>query len=76
MRWAEIDLDGRTWTIPGSRAKNGKPHIVHLSALAIEAIEAAPKIEGQDLLFSGSGKTPVSGFSSAKSRLDAATGGI
>ncbi len=68
MRWSEIN--GATWTIPGSRAKNGKPHIVHLSALALETIEAAPRIAGQDLLFSGTGKRPVSGFSGAKGRLD------
>jgi integrase len=74
MRWSEIDLDGRTWTIPGSRAKNGKPHVVALCGLAIEALELVPHIVGQDLLFSGNGLTPVSGFSSAKARLDAAMG--
>ena len=71
MCWLELDLGGQTWTIPGSRAKNGKPHIVHLSELAVEVIEAVPRVVGQDLLFSGSGKTPVSGFSRAKGRLDA-----
>lgn len=73
MRWSELD-DAEApalWTIPGSRAKNGKPHIVHLSALAGEIIAAVPKVKGQDLLFSGNGKTAVSGFSSAKARLDA-----
>jgi integrase len=70
MRWSELDLDKRVWTIPGARAKNGKPHIVHLSALAAEIVEHVPRIAGQDLLFSGTGKTPVSGFSQAKTRLD------
>lgn len=68
MRWSEID--GATWTIPGSRAKNGKPHIVHLSALALETLETVPRVAGQDLLFSGTGARPVSGFSAAKARLD------
>jgi integrase len=67
--WSEID--GSTWTIPGSRAKNDKQHIVHLSTLAAETIAAVPRITGQDLLFSGTGKTPASGFSTAKARLDA-----
>jgi integrase len=67
--WSEID--GNAWTIPGTRAKNGKPHIVHLSALAAETLAAVPRIAGQDLLFSGTGKTPASGFSAAKARLDA-----
>ncbi len=73
MRWSELDSpeQPKVWTIPGSRAKNGKPHIVHLSALAGEVIGAVPYIAGQDdLLFPGNGKTPVSGFSSAKARLD------
>jgi integrase len=69
MRWSEIH-DDDVWEIPGSRSKNGKPHTVHLSALALEIIEAVRQIKGQDLLFSGNGKTPVSGFSSAKTRLD------
>ena len=69
IRWPEIHNDG-IWEIPASRSKNGKPHLVHLSALAFEIIEAVPTIKGQDLLFSGNGKTPVSGFSSAKARLD------
>jgi integrase len=71
MRWSEIHQDDRVWQIPGSRSKNDKPHTVHLSALAIEIIGLVPTITGQDLLFSGNGKTPASGFSSAKDRLDA-----
>jgi len=70
MRWSEIDLVNKTWTIPAGRAKNGKPHIVHLSALSVEVIEAVLNIAGQDLLFSGTGTRPVSGFSAAKRRLD------
>ena len=68
MRWSEID--GTIWTIPGNRAKNAKPHIVHLSALALEILGTVPRIVGQDLLFSGTGARPVSGFSAAKARLD------
>ena len=73
MRWSELDdpESPTVWTIPGARAKNGKPHIVHLSALAAEVITAVPHIEKQDLLFSRTGKTAASGFSSAKTRLDA-----
>jgi integrase len=74
MRWSELDLVARTWTIPGARAKNGKPHIVHLNPLAVELLDQVPRIVDQGLLFSGNGITPVSGFSSAKARLDAAMG--
>jgi integrase len=72
MRWPELDLEKRIWTIPGSRSKNGKPHLVHLSSLATEIMEQVPRISGQELLFSGTGKTALSGFSSAKARIDKA----
>jgi integrase len=82
MRWAEVDLKGRIWTIPAARSKNGKPHIVHLSDLAMVVLEQMRQGENDDeprqerdlqnFLFSGTGKTPASGFSRAKIRLDAA----
>jgi hypothetical protein len=31
LTWHELDLAGPAWTIPASRTKNAKPHIVHLS---------------------------------------------
>src|SRR5438128_2187676 len=31
MPWPEIDLEGRWWTIPADRSKNGKAHRVWLS---------------------------------------------
>jgi integrase len=31
LKWDELDEKTRTWTIPGSRTKNKKAHIVHLS---------------------------------------------
>ena len=37
--WAEIDLDGRTWTVPASRTKTGKPHLVPLSAAAVTLLQ-------------------------------------
>jgi integrase len=37
-RWHEIDLQARTWTIPGSRMKGGKPHAIPLSTRAIELL--------------------------------------
>jgi len=70
LRWSELDLSDCIWTIPSSRTKNGKPHTVHLSTLALETIKTIPRVTGQELLFSGNGRTAVSGFSSAKARLD------
>ena len=40
-RWDEIDLDGRTWTIPGSRMKSGSEHRVPLSDAALDVLHRA-----------------------------------
>ncbi len=40
MRWTDVDLDNRWWTIPGSVAKNGLAHRVPLSDLALEILFA------------------------------------
>jgi len=40
MRWEEVDLDRRTWTIPAERAKNGKAHPVALSDTALNVLRA------------------------------------
>jgi integrase len=71
MRWSELSPDGCSWLIPGARMKNGKPHDVHLSAPARQILRLLPRQDGQDLVFSTTGKTPISGFSRAKKALDA-----
>jgi integrase len=80
LEWSEINLEKRLWTIPREKAKNDRTHEVHLSELALETIEALPKIsrprpggEGSEpspYLFTTNGERPVSGFSKAKDRLD------
>ena len=43
----EIDFsDGGWWTIPGEKSKNGLPHRVPLSPLALELLEAAEPLSG------------------------------
>ena len=69
MEWSEIDFKNSTWTIPGPRAKNTLAHDVHLSAAALAILRSLPRI-GDGLIFTTTGKTPVSGFSRAKRRLD------
>jgi integrase len=39
--WAEIDLAGGWWTIDGARSKNGLPHRVPLSTLAVALLTRA-----------------------------------
>jgi integrase len=72
MRWSEIDFKTRAWTLPKERAKNGVAHTVPLLPQAVEILETLPRIAGEDdLVFTSNGKTPVSGFSKAKARIDA-----
>src|SRR6476469_8448498 len=40
LKWDELDEKTRTWTLPGTRTKNKKVHIVHLSTPAWKVIEA------------------------------------
>jgi integrase len=72
LTWDEIDLAGRTWTLPAVRAKNGKPHIVHLSKPAIAVLMRMPRL-GQ-FVFSLSGAKPFASFSAAKRDLDKFSG--
>ena len=72
MRWSELSPDLATWTIPGARMKRGQAHVVALPEAARDALRAVTRIKGQDLVFSTTGKTPVSGFTKAKATLDKA----
>ncbi len=61
-RWSEIDFDSRRYSIPGSRTKNGKPHIVHLSVPALAELEGMRARGDTPFVFTTTGKTPVSGL--------------
>jgi len=78
--WAEMEIGGndQLWVIPPERSKNRKEHFVPLASLMLSIIEALPRIKPSDddktkpvYLFTTSGTTPVSGFSKAKTLLDA-----
>lgn len=68
--WSEFDLDNSTWTIPATRAKNKKTHVVHLSPQVVEVLETLPRFRDCGWLFSTNGETPISGFSRAKRAFD------
>lgn len=69
MDWSEINLEAKTWILPPERAKNDEAHVVPLSPLALDQLWAmSPKRAG--LVFTTTGKTPVSGFSKANRTLD------
>ena len=72
MAWEHLDLKRKTWVVPGEHAKNGKPHLVQLSAPVLALIEALPRTG--ELVFSSNGGTMFQGYSKAKARLDDLSG--
>ncbi|NBU58956.1 MAG: site-specific integrase [Betaproteobacteria bacterium] len=52
-RWSEIDAEAREWTVPASRMKMGREHIVPLSDGAMAVLEEAKalRLEDNDLVF-------------------------
>ena len=72
LRWSELDLTEAQWTIPPSRAKGKRQHVVALSRSAIDIIKEIPARHGRDLLF-GCGAGAFAGFSRAKRSLDKRT---
>lgn len=71
MRWDELfDLDSTNavWKIPGSRTKNHREHFVPLGLEAIAILHGLPRTG--PFVFSSTGRTPISGFSKAKARVD------
>jgi integrase len=68
MHWAELNLGKRQWTIPRERAKNNRAHVVHLSPLAFQIIDAIP--DTSDFVFSVNGKAAPTGFATLKPKLD------
>ncbi len=72
MRWSEIDIGARLWTIPRERAKNDVAHEVPLSDAAVTILQSIPKVGIRPgYVFTTSGERHVTGFSRAKTRLDA-----
>jgi integrase len=69
MRWSEIDFEAKAWVIPAERSKNGKPHVVPLSAFALEVLSEVPRFLDCDYVFTTTRRTPVSGFSKVLRRL-------
>ena len=69
IEWRELDLERGLWRLPAERSKNRRGHSLPLSPQALEILRALPRFAGSRFVFSP-GKTPPSGFSRAKTRLD------
>ncbi len=74
MRWRDLNLEARLWTLQPEMTKPGRKHEVPLSPLALEVIEALPRFTGPYVFSTTGGERPISGFSKAKRRADKATG--
>jgi hypothetical protein len=57
--WDEVDLQSKTWTIPGSRMKMGRQHRIPLSDDAVKLLRSLPRIEGCDWVFPGLRNKPL-----------------
>ena len=72
--WSELDLEGRTWRLPKERTEGGREHLVPLNDLALQILEACPRIDSVDHVFATRKDAPFAGWSQAKRRLDAKHG--
>jgi integrase len=70
MTWSEIDTASRVWTLPAARAKNATEYQIPLSDLAVQILQALPRIADSDLVFTLSGRVPIRGFHNVKTRID------
>jgi integrase len=76
LRRPEVDLEETVITLPPDRTKNGRPHEVPLSKLALAIVKSRPPRAGRDFLF-GDGPRNGSdrqggfqGWSKSKAALD------
>lgn len=69
MRWKDLDLEADLWTLSREATKADRLHEVPLSPLAVDILRKV-KRTSNEYVFSTNGKTPISGFSRAKTKAD------
>jgi integrase len=72
LQWEELNLAQRIWTLPKSRTKNEKAHVIHLSEQSMAVLTRADW--PAPYMFSLLGTKPFQEFSRAKRRLDELSG--
>lgn len=66
-RWAEVDYEAATWTVPGARTKTAQEHVVALSPAAVALLKAMPIIENEGgLIFPNPAGKPLSDVALSK----------
>jgi integrase len=53
MRWSEIDLGRKIWTVPAGRMKAGREHRVPLSPRAVTILHQLEKLKTGSFVFAG-----------------------
>lgn len=71
MRWSEVDLEKKIFTLPPARSKNKKAHAIPLAPQLVEIVAALPRLNSYVLPGRGTSKeVAMSGFSKLKLELD------
>jgi integrase len=52
-RWDDINTKGKVWTIPAENSKNGREHLIHLSAFAAKQLGVLKQFSDAPYLLSG-----------------------
>lgn len=67
LRWSEIDMAGKVWTVPPERMKAGREHRVPLTDRAIEILQPLYEARTSPIVFPGIRKdAPMSNMTLAK----------
>lgn len=75
MRWSElVDLDGPNprWIIPRERTKNWREHVVPIGPMALAVLNAVPRFDECDFVFTLRGRKPVNGWTMLAKKINAA----
>ncbi len=72
LRWCEIEPDNRQIKLEGKRTKSGEAHLIPLSTPALAIIENICPVADCEFVFTMNGKRAVTGWSTAKDKLDGA----
>jgi integrase len=72
LTFEELDLVGRVWTLPRTRTKNAKTHVVHLSEQSMAVLRGVER--HGPYVFSPTGNKPFQNFSQDKRLLDQLSG--
>jgi len=79
MRWGDLDLEAKTWTMGAEQTKASRAHVVPLSDMAADMLKVLPRKtltekngaqKPSPFVFTTEGGTPISGFSRAKERIE------